>query len=326
MARRLCRRSRGGFTLIELLVVIAIIAILIGLLLPAVQKIREAANRMKCSNNLKQLGLAVHNFHDTNNRLPVNMSPNIWGYDDNGRAWSWLAHILPFIEQDNLFKQTIGGLSVSNAAFMQMGAPTAADLAVTPTYNQVQAVHATIVKTYLCPSDGDSNKVFTDRANGSTAAGCGPTNYKGVAGSNWAWGAIQNVGPSGNNNGLDLGDGFFYRSDGQTNRSFSSINDGLSNTFMVGEDLPTRNVHCGWPRANYATGTAAIPLNQSLPGSTPQYGAGDWPNVYSFRSRHPNGANFALGDGSVRYVPQTVDINVYRAMATRQGGESLALN
>src|SRR5688572_29808813 len=109
-------RARVGFTLIELLIVIAIIAILIGLLLPAVQKVRSAAARMACSNNLKQLGLAVHNFHDSQNRFPYNgstttgtpgccLSSNTATANFSTPMWSWLARILPYVEQDNLYKQ-----------------------------------------------------------------------------------------------------------------------------------------------------------------------------------------------------------------------------
>ena len=91
-----------GFTLIELLVVIAIIAILIGLLLPAVQKVRESSARLTCSNNLKQIALAVHGFQDAQNQIPYNLNPNTYGYDDNGRSWSWLVRILPFIDRKSV--------------------------------------------------------------------------------------------------------------------------------------------------------------------------------------------------------------------------------
>jgi prepilin-type N-terminal cleavage/methylation domain-containing protein/prepilin-type processing-associated H-X9-DG protein len=303
-----------GFTLIELLVVIAIIAILIGLLLPAVQKVRESSARMTCSNNLKQIALAVHGFHDAQNQIPYNLSSNTYGYDDNGRSWSWLVRILPYIEQGGLYSR-LGQDSFGPT-------PAVADV---PTFNSLAAVQAVVIKSYVCPSDPGSGKLSTNRANGSTASGTGPTNYKGVAGSNWGWGSFQNTGHTGNNNGIDAGNGMIYRADNTRALQLSRISDGTSNTFMVGEDLVDINVHCGWVRSNYATGTCAIPLNNGLVTGQPGFNnPGDWPNVYSFRSRHTGGGNFAFADGSVKFITEAIDLNLYRDLATISGGEATA--
>jgi len=320
--RRLAHQSSSSyraFTLIELLVVIAIIAVLIGLLLPAVQKVREAAARIKCQNNLKQLALAVHNYHDQFQKLPRNAGPscppNPWGSPLNTsspQCWSWIAKILPFIDQGNLYN--VGNLQAE------------------PPFANANNVQAAIIPILLCPSDSDSRRVMTDRANFGSAMGIGPTNYKGVAGQNWAWGDSRwnpvwsNVGAytSPQNNGLERGDGIFFRRDGVVfpNLDFSGVTDGLSNTFMIGEDLPTRNTHCSWPWFNHATGTCAIYPNSHKLGFT---NPGNWENVYSFRSNHPMGLQFAMADGSVHFIKESIAPAIYRALASRAGGEAVTL-
>ena len=291
--------KRVGFTLIELLVVIAIFAVLIGLLLPAVQKVRAAAARVQCSNNLKQLAIAVQIYHDTNNAFPVSAGP---GYNFNSTSpncWSWLVRILPFVEQQNLFQQ--------------LGFPT----------NTIVGAGfwvALPVNTFQCPADGTTDVPRTNEQN-ITGIAVGQTNYKGVCGDNWAWGNWANTIQMSGNSGLDNGNGIFFRTDYKRPLTMVSITDGTSNTFMIGEDVPQYNIHCDWPFFNHATGTCAIPLNYGIPPQTDPKGARDWHNVYSFRSRHTNGANFAYADGSVQFISQSIDMQVYMATATYQGGE-----
>jgi len=304
--------ARRGFTLIELLVVIAIIAILIGLLLPAVQKVREAAARSKCSNNLKQIALAAHGYHDVNNRLPPNAGPG-YGYSNgNTNSWSFLAQLLPYVEQDPLYK------SISLAVNPQPVFSTAAS----------RAAIRNPIQPFMCPSDPNGGNTYNNRANLSSSEVFAASNYKGVAGSNWAWGSFTNTGPSGNSNGLDAGDGCFYRSDYLRVLTLVAIKDGTSNTLMIGEDLPNNNIHSDWAFFNHATGTCSIPLNR---GVTPQQlaaigGAGNWPEVYSFRSAHSGGANFARADGTVAFVRESIAIANYRAAATVNGGEVIGLD
>jgi prepilin-type N-terminal cleavage/methylation domain-containing protein len=158
------RVRRTAFTLIELLVVIAIIGVLISLLLPAVQKIRESANRMTCRNNLKQLALAVHNYHQDQGFFPVNTLDAVnWGYNWDGRNWSWLARILPYVEQEPLLRQA----NIPDN-----------------TLAQSQALCATQIKLFLCPSDPLSSAGPRTDAYNLAPSPVGQTNYKGVSGAN----------------------------------------------------------------------------------------------------------------------------------------------
>ncbi|MCI0457368.1 MAG: DUF1559 domain-containing protein [Gemmataceae bacterium] len=298
------RQKRPAFTLIELLVVIAIIAILIGLLLPAVQKVREAAARAQCQNHLKQLGLAVHAYHDVYKFLPRNRNPNTLGYDRIGRAYSWFTQILPFLEQGALYTQG------------QFGSATP------PTLDANAAVVSKSIAVLFCPADdADGQSPSSNRAD-VRGLPLGLTNYRGVSGSNWAWGKFPNNTAFGNN-GLDAGNGIFYRADGTNKLTLASITDGTSNTFLAGEDVPRLNIFCDWVHANHANGTCAIPPNTAiLPQYTGTgYAPGDWQNVYSFRSRHTGGLQFANADGSVRFVSDSISLTTYRALATIRGNE-----
>ena len=250
-------QSRGAFTLIELLVVIAIIAILIGLLLPAVQKVREAAARMACTNNLKQLALACQSFNDASGTLPYDDSPEAgnsatWGM--GGTNWSWIAHSLPYFEQGPLYNSiaNLGGGNI-DAVTLQTAANNG--------YLSVS------IKSLFCPSDNASvsSQYMTNRADLSGSIGL--TNYQGVSGANWAWTfVVAGTGrTNGDTNGLADGDGCFFRGDGNKRVRLTDIKDGLSNTFLIGEECPQYNQWCSWPYSNNAVGTCAIPPNYQMP-------------------------------------------------------------
>jgi prepilin-type N-terminal cleavage/methylation domain-containing protein/prepilin-type processing-associated H-X9-DG protein len=309
--------KRSGLTLIETLVVIAIIGTLIALLLPAVQKVREAASRASCVNNLKQLALAAQMYNDACGRLPpgqigpyqwvVPNQPN-YGWGPNSYGWSWLSRILPFIEQGNLFQAG----DIPNKTLAQSG------------------ITANRIVLFLCPSDTAYNAPPRTEAGDLIGFPVGNTNYKGVSGANWGYDSSQNLwfptlwknpGTNGSYDGLNHGDGAMFRTDVLAPRCLTDITDGLSNTFLIGEDVPDLNKWCcSWPYATHAYGTCAIPPNARQPGGQP-FDPNEWYNNHSFRSRHPGGLQFAFADGSVRFIPNAISLPVYRALATIQGGE-----
>lgn len=306
---RLTRTRNSGFTLVELLVVIAIIGVLVAMLLPAVQAAREAARRSSCSNNLKQLGLALHNYVDTYKTLPIHYGGNnVYNNTNTGRGW--IVGILPYIEQQNLYDQIQPG-PLSNA--------------------QNTTVAATVLTPLLCPSDGQNEG---GRMGGRANVGgtLGVNNYKAVAGGNWAWGDHTGVSSPtvakwpNDANGLDRGNGLICRNADNQPRNFTrleTITDGTSNTFAIGEAVPAWCTHTWWWWFNGSTATCGVPLNyrknQGVGFLTSA--AGDWTRNYSFFSNHPGGGQFTLCDASTRFVADTIDLTLYRQLATISGSE-----
>jgi prepilin-type N-terminal cleavage/methylation domain-containing protein/prepilin-type processing-associated H-X9-DG protein len=308
------KNSRPAFTLIELLVAIAIIAVLIALLVPAVQKVREAAAGQYCQNNLKQLGLACHNFHDAYNRLPASYTATDSfrdGSTDTSPGWGWSAMLLPFLEQDNLFRTINLRLPVEDSHNM--------------------AAIRKPVSCCLCPSDltPESSFAVAD-AFGNTLAQAAPTSYAAC------------VGGDESDTAGATGLGVFYRNSATR---FADILDGTSNTIMVGERA--------WANANgiWAGAIENAVLMRGALNPCPGSGASFYPaavlvqahghlnnaltdtdgGLDDFSSLHPGGSNFVFADGSVRFLRSitgdlasgayTPESLILQALSTRAKGE-----
>jgi len=298
-------KRKNGFTLVELLVVIAIIGILIALLLPAVQAAREAARRMNCTNNLKQIGLALHMHHDTNNCLPAGWT----AYSAMGSktavpkgvpGWSWATMSLPFMEQGVVYDETLDINLAINAGDNPAGAKT-------------------IINTFRCPSDTGKDT--------STVAGVevATSNYVGVFGQvlnsdlSTFWSRLSS------STGQAKWNGAFYHN---SQTRFRDIRDGLSHTLVVGERGTKFDFYSVWIGA-YPNDT----LSQTSPGHAIRLlGAafeGKAPNStvvedyrVGFGSHHPGTSNFLMGDGSVRSIEDEIDLSIYRYLCTINGGET----
>lgn len=306
-------RQPAGFTLIELLVVIAIIALLVGLLLPAVQKVREAAARTQCQNNLRQIGLALHNYHDTHKSFPpgyLAAMPYQDGETDTAPGWGWAAFLLPQLEQGNLYRQLNFNQSVANSPAIQ-----------------------TLLPVFLCPSDQAPSGPFsvTD-ALGVPLTTAAPASYAACVGGDES----ETTDPT--------GQGIFYRN---SSTRLSAITDGTSNTIAIGERAWANamgiwagavpggvlrrgpaNPNTNAPQTAWAPAPALVLAHSHLNNACCNDSDG---GLDDFSSQHPGGSHFLFADGHVSFVLSIPGDNpdgsytalglAFQALGTRAGGE-----
>ncbi len=295
-------RRRPAFTLIELLVVLAIIAILIGLLLPAVQRVRETAARLKCANNLKQIGLACHNYHDAQGSLPpgyLALASYRDGETDTAPGWGWAAFLLPYLEQGNLYREINFAQPVQDSPAIQV-----------------------VLPLLLCPSDIVNQAPFpvTDGTFAPVATAA-PSSY------------AATCGPDASDVADPTGLGVFYRN---SQVRLTDITDGTSNTTLIGDRAwcQSNGIWAGAPAGAVIRAGAMNPWPLATgPAPTLVLVHNNWVNIQTdadgglddFSSNHPNGVNLLFGDCAVHFLlsitadgPMHTD---FQALGTRAGGE-----
>ncbi len=292
-------RASAAFTVIELLVVIAIIGVLVALLLPAVQAAREAARRVQCQNNLKQIGLALHGYHDSVESFPIGYMA--WRSPDPLFAppgWGWASSALPFLEQQPLYGAVNLLLRIEDQAN--------------------QTVRLTPVAGYVCPSDRNTGRFTLTRADGSAIVDAQTNSYA----ANYGRGGEIADDP-------DVGNGLFVRN---LIIAIRDITDGTSNTFAVGErgSILTRTAWAGVVQDGVCTVSPGSPTHstsveeggvQTLAHTGSSVVNGPDADPDDFFSAHAAGAYFLMGDGAVKFIKQTINTEVYRGLSSRNGGE-----
>ncbi len=308
------RFTRRGFTLIELLVVIAIIATLVAILLPAVQQAREAARRSSCKNNLKQLGLAIHNYHDTFDYLPQAISNcRDWGNSlwDHRGCPGYAFRLLPFLEQGALYDTITWGLLFEGSSTINVEQRTAN------------------IPVFHCPSDS----ILLTEQNSNTWSGLMRNYPVNMGNTDYDQSNLDQNGVT-----INFQKGMFEFFNKWT--KLRDVNDGLSNTYMVGEIITPESVNTwtgmGRIHQNMGSGFTAFYTPNSknqdiiangynkLGGENPAQTAiaGDWWNaIVTLRSFHKGGAQVTLGDGSVRFISDNIDLGTHHSLAGRMDGK-----
>jgi prepilin-type N-terminal cleavage/methylation domain-containing protein/prepilin-type processing-associated H-X9-DG protein len=336
------KRGRRGFTLIELLVVIAIIAVLIALLLPAVQQAREAARRTQCKNNLKQLGLALHNFHDTFLHFPIGE------YNNDNNQWGWITFILPYFDQGPLYT----ALTVDPTGNGIWIPPNMGGGAVSGSFgNNIDSIHGATAGVGRCDTNNTvGSGVFTG---GAVAAklnalvcpsdilpavngnGFGKTNYLGNLGNTAGWGGNTSIGCGNILGSAQNGILVFSNNDNNTYVTrMGDVTDGTSNTVMVGEvSASTSNTVANpsrlpvWAGANGGgcgtwqdVGRVFRAMDIIFPPNNGSNTAPSATSDYTFGSQHTGGVQVLMGDGSVRFVSSNVAGQTWYELGSRNGG------